>query len=118
MSTVLNYSIQVEARKSSGQNLTSLTALYYYYILLYIIIYYYIFFDIDIDECSEVDSCSQMCTNTDGNFTCGCNIGYLLDTDGTTCNGMYREHIHSSTIYTIMVLKFFCKLRTILLIHA
>ena len=83
MSTVLNYSIQAEARKWSGQNLTSLTALYYYYI----------FFDTDIDECSEVDSCSQMCTNTDGNFTCGCNIGYLLDTDGTTCNGMYREHI-------------------------
>ena len=54
----------------------------------------YIIFDTDIDECSEnTDNCSQICTNTDGNFTCGCNNGYLLDTDGTTCNGMYRELI-------------------------
>ena len=46
-------------------------------------------FDTDIDECSEgIDNCSQMCTNTDGNFTCGCYNGYLLDTDGTTCNGI------------------------------
>ena len=51
-------------------------------------------FDTDIDECSEnTGNCSQMCTNTDGYFTCGCNNGYLLDTDGTTCNGMYIEHI-------------------------
>ena len=54
----------------------------------------YIIFDTDIDECSKnTDNCSQICTNTDGNFTCGCYNGYLLDTDGTTCNGMYREHI-------------------------
>ena len=51
-------------------------------------------FDTDIDECSKnTDNCSQTCTNTDGNFTCGCYNGYLLDTDGTTCNGMYREQI-------------------------
>ena len=34
-----------------------------------------------------------MCTNTDGSFSCECYNGYLLDTDGTTCNGMYKEHI-------------------------
>ena len=51
-------------------------------------------FDTDIDECIEnIDNCSQTCTNTDGNFTCGCYNGYLLDTDGTTCNGMYMERI-------------------------
>ena len=55
----------------------------------------YIIFDTDIDECSEnTDNCSQTCTNADGNFTCGCYNGYLLDTDGTTCNGMNREHIY------------------------
>ena len=32
-----------------------------------------------------------MCTNTEGSFTCGCNDGYLLDSDGTTCNGTYWE---------------------------
>ena len=43
----------------------------------------------DIDECSErTHDCSQICTNTDGSFICGCNSGYLLDSDGATCNGM------------------------------
>ena len=60
----------------------------------YSTVYMYIIFDTDIDECSKnTDNCSQTCTNTDGNFTCGCYNGYLLDTDGTTCNGIYREHI-------------------------
>ena len=43
----------------------------------------------DIDECSYgTDSCSQICTNTVGSFICGCNSGYVLDSDGVTCNGM------------------------------
>ena len=45
----------------------------------------------DIDECSdEGHNCSQTCTNTEGSFTCGCNSGYELDVDGTSCNGMYK----------------------------
>ena len=41
----------------------------------------------DIDECiDENGGCSQTCTNTEGSFNCGCNIGYLQD--GATCNGM------------------------------
>ena len=55
---------------------------------------YDVSFDTDIDECSEgIANCSQVCTNTDGSFTCECNDGYLLDTDVTSCNGMYRERI-------------------------
>ena len=43
----------------------------------------------DIDECSYgIDGCSQTCTNTVGSFICGCNRGYVLDSDGVTCNGM------------------------------
>ena len=45
----------------------------------------------DNDECSDgKHNCSQTCTNTDGSFTCGCNNSYVLDGDGTTCNGMYN----------------------------
>ena len=48
-------------------------------------------FNLDIDECSEdTNGCSQTCNNTEGSFTCGCNDGYLLHSDGITCNGMYR----------------------------
>ena len=49
-----------------------------------------IYFNIDIDECANnTDNCIQTCTNTEGSFTCGCNDGYILDSDGTTCNGTY-----------------------------
>ena len=43
----------------------------------------------DIDECSDgTHDCSQTCTNTIASYTCGCNTGYLLETDGITCSGM------------------------------
>ena len=54
-----------------------------------------IYFNPDVNEC-DVDNgnCSQICTNTNGSFICECNVGYQLDTDGTTCNGLYRELIN------------------------
>ena len=40
----------------------------------------------DIDECSEGTSgCSQLCTNTIGNYTCTCDNGYQLTNDDHTC---------------------------------
>lgn len=30
-------------------------------------------------------TCSQLCTNTDGSFTCGCVEGYLLQPDNRSC---------------------------------
>ncbi|XP_078657139.1 receptor-type tyrosine-protein phosphatase F-like isoform X2 [Branchiostoma floridae x Branchiostoma belcheri] len=30
--------------------------------------------------------CAQICTNTVGNFSCSCNVGYTLHQDGLTCN--------------------------------
>lgn len=41
---------------------------------------------LDINECSEgTSSCSQICQDTDGSYSCSCYVGYLLDPDGTTC---------------------------------
>ena len=50
----------------------------------------------DINECSEENGgCSQTCTNTEGSFNCGCNTGFVLDSDGATCNGeYYMKHTH------------------------
>lgn len=42
---------------------------------------------LDIDECAESMPCDQVCQNRDGSFNCSCNDGYLLDTNGRTCNG-------------------------------
>ena len=40
----------------------------------------------DIDECSS-SPCGHTCTNTVGSFVCSCNDGYVLDSDGLSCNG-------------------------------
>lgn len=44
------------------------------------------FFPADINECAEgLSSCSQVCTNTVGSYTCSCHPGYTLDADSSTC---------------------------------
>lgn len=48
------------------------------------------FIIIDVDECSTTrNNCTQICTNTIGSYQCGCNAGYMLDTDGLTCSGKH-----------------------------
>lgn len=46
---------------------------------------------LDIDECSEdSDGCEQNCANTVGSYTCSCNTGYNLASDGRSCTGGTR----------------------------
>ena len=41
---------------------------------------------LDINECAfGPRQCSQLCINTQGSFTCGCQDGFRLDTDGRSC---------------------------------
>ena len=43
---------------------------------------------IDIDECSEgIDGCAQICIDMDGNYSCSCDLGYLLGSDDHRCDG-------------------------------
>ena len=57
--------------------------------------------DIDIDMCSDNNGgCSQICTNTEGSFICECNIGFVLDNDGATCNGEYYVHETYTYVFT------------------
>ncbi|CAF0886571.1 unnamed protein product [Adineta steineri] len=40
----------------------------------------------DIDECEEDPyTCHQHCLNTNGSFICGCDDGFILQTDGRSC---------------------------------
>ncbi|XP_019645294.1 PREDICTED: multiple epidermal growth factor-like domains protein 6 [Branchiostoma belcheri] len=42
----------------------------------------------DVDECAEgSDNCAQVCTNTEGSFTCSCWEGYTLHDNGWFCHG-------------------------------
>ena len=43
------------------------------------------FFSLDFDECANGYPCDQICTNTEGSFSCSCYEGYTLN--GTMCNG-------------------------------
>ena len=41
---------------------------------------------LDINECAEsVDKCDMICNNTDGSYTCSCDVGYQL-VDHTKCS--------------------------------
>ena len=44
----------------------------------------------DINECQSgtLNTCQQKCTNTEGGFSCSCNVGYVVNsTNPTLCNG-------------------------------
>ena len=62
---------------------------------------------VEIDECaSGSHGCEQTCTNTMGSYTCGCQLGYELHSDGRKCEGLsplpvleLRGLIVSSEVY-------------------
>ncbi len=44
----------------------------------------------DIDECSTtINNCQQVCTNTEGSYSCSCSEGFTLATDGRNCTGAH-----------------------------
>ncbi len=50
-------------------------------VLICMLLYY-----VDINECSTGNGgCGQVCTNSDGSFSCSCNSGFTLAGDGTSC---------------------------------
>ena len=63
---------------------------------------------VDINECADEGSndCSHRCVNSVGSFHCGCNIGFVLQEDGYTCNGKIVLRVlifffHFDETYTI-----------------
>ena len=60
---------------------------------------FYSFLCIDINECNEeIDDCAQNCTNTNGSYTCSCNTGYRLGSDGHSCFGTKINNNYSSDL--------------------
>ena len=42
----------------------------------------------DVDECATSNGgCAHNCTNTVPGFACGCRDGFLLNSDGFSCDG-------------------------------
>ena len=61
----------------------------------------------DINECLTANDCQQECVNTEGNYKCGCNQGFTLNTDNTSCDGIsalnirpvMRDHMNYVYLY-------------------
>ena len=56
----------------------------------------------DINECDpSVNSCEQVCYNTNGSFVCDCRQGYVITADGLSCLGR-NNHTQFNNLETIM----------------
>ena len=44
---------------------------------------------LDINECEDGHSCSQICNNLIGSFKCECRSGFLLQADEKECLGRF-----------------------------
>ena len=54
------------------------------------------FLTLDFDECqsNQTNSCSQLCINAPGSFSCECQNGYSLNDDKESCDGTYDNTHH------------------------
>ena len=56
----------------------------------------------DIDEClSSNGLCAQQCINTDGSYSCRCNHGFFLDSNGRTCSGNFYMLFLRMTLFDL-----------------
>ena len=45
---------------------------------------------LDIDECLSNSTCPEVCINTPGSYSCGCEEGRELSEDGSICRGIKK----------------------------
>ena len=56
----------------------------------------------DIDEClSSNGLCAQQCINTEGSYSCRCNHGFFLDSNGRTCSGNFYMLFLRMTLFDL-----------------
>ena len=55
------------------------------------------FYFLDIDECANttINVCQHLCVNSEGSFKCGCNQGFELSSDKSSCQGLYSCYNHA-----------------------
>ena len=57
---------------------------------------------LDINECEKSNGgCQHQCININGSYTCQCNGGFILNSNGKTCTGKFW--IESSLKYLLLI---------------
>ena len=60
----------------------------------------------DVDECvGSNGGCAHVCNNTEGSFSCGCNEGYLLNSDETSCDGKNIQSHDNSSNFSVLLFR-------------
>lgn len=59
----------------------------------------------DVDECTEPDTCSQICINLPGSYKCDCEEGYEIDPVSKTCKAESGNIWEKECIYSVLTLK-------------
>ena len=65
---------------------------------------------LDINECSEMEPCHQVCSNTIGSFDCACFDGFTFSSDNETCIRMI--YFLFSCYIVLIKFSFLCLLAT------
>ena len=63
----------------------------------------YIYVDINECETDHNGGCDHICTNTNGNYYCTCQDGYVLMKDNSSCAGMNEMVIIAKLILLILI---------------
>ena len=60
----------------------------------------------DINECEEeIDKCVHICHNNNGSYYCSCNNGFIIDTDGYSCDGNFHSVLpYNNRSHVVVVL--------------
>ena len=59
-------------------------------------------FSSDIDECNmHIHNCEHLCVNIIGSFNCSCQDGFILQSDGHTCEGN-DQNLYVNCIYNVV----------------
>jgi hypothetical protein len=57
----------------------------------------------DMDECRDSNGqCQSVCINTPGSFSCACESGFLLLTDGRSCIGEHTIEICLIFLFSLL----------------
>ena len=57
----------------------------------------------DIDECDGLNPCEQSCNNTDGGFQCGCDEGFVLESNSFSCEGLCSLTLSAVLVHVLIL---------------